>query len=103
MAFFRRIFTSRIPRPEEISKHLSGLNPLIKWNLLNELGDGSFAKVLLIDCVFKDTFIFSSVIIFLYFNYCHFMIKVSLSLKKYIFSFHNYIKRQFFSTVHGRN
>ena len=54
MEFFRRIFASRIARPEEISKHLSGLNPLIKWNLLNELGDGSFGKVLFIVCAFKD-------------------------------------------------
>lgn len=66
MAFFRRIFTSRVAQPGEISKHLSSLNPLIKWNLLNEIGDGSFGKVYIIDCLFNDYYLFSHLLLILF-------------------------------------
>ena len=45
MAIFKRFFSARSVRNDDICDHLLKSNPLLNWDFLNELGDGSFGKV----------------------------------------------------------
>ena len=64
MAIFKRIFSNRPIKNDDVYNNLICINPFLKWDILKELGDGSFGKVCFLSNILFKVLIFTNLLFF---------------------------------------